>query len=67
MIKIFDEIQYIEDFVKNNFLDTPHWIYDISIFVRWQYKENSETYNKKQIKELLIKKCEKSFPWNFSI
>ena len=63
MIKIFDEIQYIEDFVKNDFLDTSHWIYDISIYVRWKYKENDGSYTKSKIRKELINKCQKSFSW----
>ena len=63
MIKIFDEIQYIEDFVKNDFLTTNHWMYDISIYVRWKYKENDGSYTKSRIRQELINKCQKSFPW----
>ena len=63
MIKIYDEIQYIEDFVKGDFLDTPHWIYDISIYVRWKYKDCHNKKKKKKIREELVKKCQKSFPW----
>ena len=63
MIKIYDEIQYIEDFVKGDFLDTPHWIYDISIYVRLKYKDCHNEYTKAKIREELVKKCQKSFPW----
>ena len=63
MIKIYDEIQYIEDFVKGDFLDTPHWIYDISIYVRWKYKDCHNEYTKAKIRDELVKKCQKSFPW----
>lgn len=61
MLRIFDTPKYIEDNIKYGFRDPNTWRSDAALFVRWKHSIEPEL-KKREVKEILIKKCKKSVP-----
>lgn len=61
MLRIFDTPKYIEDNIKYGFRDPNTWRSDAALFVRWKHALEPDL-KKREVKEILIKKCKKSVP-----
>lgn len=60
-MRIFDVPIYIENNIKRGFKNPYTWVSDAGLYVRWQHAIRPEL-KRKDVKELLIKKCKKTVP-----